>query len=117
MSTCRHHIGYVTSVQCSQCLSFLDLETSAEELAVIDARFSDAMGFNYMQFLKEVQPPEQPDDVYSTRITGIMSKDKVRDSEEKGAYCNCDMPWSCCSTNQVSIANSIIAIDIITYCL
>ena len=45
--------------------------------SVIDARYSDSMGFNYLQFLKAVQPPEQLDDVYSTRITGIMSKDEV----------------------------------------
>ena len=29
----------------------------------IDARYSDSMGFNYLQFLKAVQPPEQLDDV------------------------------------------------------
>ncbi len=74
----RHHIGYVTTNQFKQCLVFLALETSVRELDVLNARFPDAKGFNYLQFLEQVEPMEKLENKYRTRAIEIKSsKDKV----------------------------------------
>ena len=71
-------MGYVTTSQFKQCLVFLSLEASEAELEVLNARFSDAKGFNYLRFLEVVDPVEELEDKYQTRAIEIKSsKEKV----------------------------------------
>ena len=53
---CCAHI-YVTPSQFRQCLSYLGLQASAEELKMMELRFSDSKGFNYLLFLEELYYP------------------------------------------------------------
>eukprot|EP00731_Ephydatia_muelleri_P005665 Em0002g1841a len=55
----RHHIGYVSSSQCGQCLGYLDLPVTKEEGEVLRKAFSDAKGFNYLRFLDHVECMER----------------------------------------------------------
>jgi len=50
----RYNMGYVTHSQFRQCLSYLGLGASEEERRVVEMRFSDSKGFNYLQFLEEL---------------------------------------------------------------
>ena len=42
-------MGYVTRSQFHQCLSYLELPASEEEMAIMQLRFSNNKGFNYLQ--------------------------------------------------------------------
>ena len=71
-------MGYVTAAQMRQVLVFLSLEASEQELALLDARYSDAKGFNYLNFLKAVDPPAEVENVYRSKVTQMVAKkDKV----------------------------------------
>ena len=67
-------MGYVTRAQFRQALSFLGLEASEQELEILEARFVDDKGFNYFNFLQQVDPTEKLNDVYGTKVTKLLSK-------------------------------------------
>ena len=69
----RHNMGYVTRSQFRQCLSYLGLGASEEERRVVEMRFSDSKGFNYLQFLEELQPSEKLEDKYHLRMTQLTA--------------------------------------------
>ena len=69
----RHNMGYVTRSQFRQCLSYLGLGASEEERRVVEMRFSDSKGFNYLQFLEELQPSEKLEDKYHLRMTHLTA--------------------------------------------
>ena len=66
-------MGYVTHSQFRQCLSYLGLGASEEERSVVELRFSDSKGFNYLQFLEELQPSEKLEDKYRLRMTQLTA--------------------------------------------
>lgn len=70
----KHNMGYVTSSQFRQCLSYLGLGASEEEVRAMDLRFSDSKGFNYLSFLGELQPSQQLEDKYHTRMGQLTAK-------------------------------------------
>jgi len=49
-------MGYVTRSQFRQCLSYLGLWASEEERRVVEMRFSDSKGFNYLRFWRSCSP-------------------------------------------------------------
>ncbi|XP_014675972.1 PREDICTED: uncharacterized protein LOC106815950, partial [Priapulus caudatus] len=48
----RHNNGHVTRAQFQQCMTYLMLAAGETEMAAIEAKFSDDVGFNYVAFLK-----------------------------------------------------------------
>ena len=67
-------MGYVTRSQFRQCLSYLGLDSSEKETRVMETKFSDSKGFNYLHFLEELQPSEEPEDKYWLRMTQLTAK-------------------------------------------
>ena len=67
-------MGYVTQSQFCQCLSYLGLDSSEEEMRVMETKFSDSKGFNYLHFLEELQPSEELEDKYRLRMTQLTAK-------------------------------------------
>ena len=67
-------MGYVTRSQFCQCLSYLGLDSSEEEMRVMETKFSDSKGFNYLRFLEELQPSEELEDKYQLRMTQLTAK-------------------------------------------
>ena len=49
----------------------------------MELRFSDNKGFNYLQFLEQLQPSEQLEDKYRTRVTQLVAK------KERVGVCVC----------------------------
>ena len=45
----RHNCGRVTQKNFHQCFSYLELNISEEEGEVLEMRFCDAKGFNYLK--------------------------------------------------------------------
>ena len=45
----RHNMGVVTKNQFRQCLSYLGLTTSEDEMRVLEAKYTNVMGFNYIR--------------------------------------------------------------------
>lgn len=50
----RHNNGHVTRVQFRQCLNILELPAREDEMLDLEARFCDDVGFNYLDFLEQV---------------------------------------------------------------
>ena len=68
-------MGYVTCGQFRQCLSVLGMSAGPDETALMERRFADDKGFNYLAFLEELQPAERLEDKYQTRMgTLLLSK-------------------------------------------
>ena len=67
-------MGYVTPSQFRQCLAYLGLQASAEELKMMEMRFSDSKGFNYLLFLEELLPYEKLENKYKTRASQLLAK-------------------------------------------
>jgi len=64
----RHNIGYVTRSQLHQCLTYLSLSGSCEDVDLLCQKFCDDTGFNYLKFLEELQPSEVQEQKYIQRI-------------------------------------------------
>lgn len=64
----KHNNGHVTKIQASQCLHTLGLTDVPEEIKVLQNRYSDDIGFNYIQFLDDLQPSEKPELKYLQRL-------------------------------------------------
>ena len=77
-------MGYVT---CNQfCLSYLGLNVSPAQMRLVEMKFADQTGFNYIKFLEQLQPSEKLENNYQMRMTQLISKkDQVQD------WCICNM--------------------------
>lgn len=64
----KHNNGHVTKIQASQCLHTLALTDDPEEIRLLQSRYSDDIGFNYIKFLDDLQPSEKPEMKYLQRI-------------------------------------------------
>ncbi|XP_002741846.1 uncharacterized protein LOC100373451 [Saccoglossus kowalevskii] len=64
----RHNRGYVTGSQFRQCLTYLSLSATEQEAAVLQKKYFDQAGFNYLRFLEDLQPSEKPEMKYQTRL-------------------------------------------------
>lgn len=67
----RHNNGHVTKTQFRQCLTYLQLNASEEEMKALEAKFCNDMGFNYIAFLQELQPYTPPDFMYEKRLEEV----------------------------------------------
>jgi Ca2+-binding EF-hand superfamily protein len=70
----KHHNGYVTCSQFRQCLSYLGLTASDQEIKLMEIRFGDSKGVNYLQFLEHLQPTERLEDKYQTRMAQLSTR-------------------------------------------
>ena len=43
-------------------------------MKVMETKFSDSKGFNYLHFLEELQPSEELEDKYRLRMTQLTAK-------------------------------------------
>ena len=76
----RHNMGYVTCNQFRQCLSYLGLNVSPAQMRLVEMKFADQTGFNYLKFLEQLQPSEKLENKYQTRMTQLISKkEQVQD--------------------------------------
>ncbi|WAQ95285.1 hypothetical protein MAR_027975 [Mya arenaria] len=67
----RHNNGHVTKSQFRQCLTMLELHCTEPEMIALEAKFCNDVGFNYLAFLSELQPIEQPKFMYEKRLEEI----------------------------------------------
>lgn len=67
-------MGYVTCNQFRQCLAYLGLSISPTHMRLVEMRFADQKGFNYLKFLDQLQPSEKLENKYQTRMTQLMTK-------------------------------------------
>jgi len=64
----RHNHGHITRKQLRQVLTILELTGSEAEMSAIEARFSNDEGFNYFDFLEDLEPSAKPDFMYAKRL-------------------------------------------------
>lgn len=55
----KHNNGHVTKAQFRQCLIYLNLHADEQEMRSIEYKFMDDIGFNYIEFLGELEPKER----------------------------------------------------------
>ena len=70
----RHNMGYVTCNQFHRCLDYLGLSVSPAHMRLLEIKFGDQKGFNYLKFLDHLQPSEKLENKYQTRMTQLMTK-------------------------------------------
>ena len=70
----RHNMGYVTCNQFHQCLAYLGLSVSPAHMRLLEMKFGDQKGFNYLKFLDHLQPSEKLENKYQTRMAQLMTK-------------------------------------------
>ncbi len=63
---------------CSRFKSSFPLSLPPSLPRVMELRFSDAKGFNYLSFLEQLQPSEQLEDKYKTRMTVMLSSKEAQ---------------------------------------
>ncbi|CAB4016979.1 uncharacterized protein LOC110234356 [Paramuricea clavata] len=64
----KHNNGHVTKSQFRQCLQHLELNATVKEMEVMEEKFSDDIGVNYIRFLEELQPSEKEVNSYVRRL-------------------------------------------------
>ncbi|XP_071105662.1 EF-hand calcium-binding domain-containing protein 6-like [Haliotis cracherodii] len=74
----RHTNHHVTRSQFRQCLTMLELHTTEAEVAALEARFCNDVGFNYQAFLDELQPPVPPQLMYVERLKTLRLTNQNR---------------------------------------
>ncbi|KAL9961377.1 hypothetical protein ACROYT_G030301 [Oculina patagonica] len=72
----KHNNGHVTKIQASQCLHTLGLTDDPEEIKILQNRYSDDIGFNYIQFLDDLQPSEKQEMKYLQRLEELKLTNK-----------------------------------------
>ncbi|XP_064635375.1 uncharacterized protein LOC135492703 isoform X2 [Lineus longissimus] len=80
----KHNNQYVTRPQFRQCLTMLELNCSEAEVAAIEAKFCDDMGFNYKRFQQEIQPEEQENRKYLERLEDLRKLHQRKKLPERG---------------------------------
>ena len=54
-----------------QALTMLELHTTHDEMAALEAKYCNDTGFNYMTFLSELMPQDPPKLMYLERLKGL----------------------------------------------
>lgn len=57
--TFSHNLGHVTKNQFYQVISRIGAVLTGHEILALESRYSDEMGFNYVRFMKEVDPQDR----------------------------------------------------------
>jgi Ca2+-binding EF-hand superfamily protein len=73
----KHHYGYITKPQFRQCLSYLELSISDDEFDVLSMKYCNKKGFNYAQFIEDLQPKEIESNKYVEHIQTVKA-DRMR---------------------------------------
>jgi hypothetical protein len=63
-----HNMGVVTKQQFRQCLTFLGISASEVEMELLELKYTNAKGFNYLRFLDDLQPREKQELKYTQRL-------------------------------------------------
>lgn len=69
----QHNNGHVTRSQFRQCLAYLDLHADEDEVAAIEKKFSENIGFNYLSFLDELEPRERERPKYPEHLRELQA--------------------------------------------
>ncbi|XP_060063466.1 uncharacterized protein LOC132543930 [Ylistrum balloti] len=72
----KHNNGHVTKAQFRQCLTMLELHSTEAEMAGLEAKFCNDVGFNYLALLNELQPVIPPKFMYETRLEELRLTNK-----------------------------------------
>lgn len=94
-------MGYVTCNQFHQCLAYLGLGVNPAHMRLLEMRFADQKGFNYLKFLDHLQPSEKLENKYQTRMAQLMSKkEQVNTIMTKYTVATCTC--TCMQTSKVN---------------
>lgn len=64
----KHNNGHITKTQFRQCLQYLELSANVNEMEVMEEKFSDDIGVNYIRFLEALEPSEKEVNGYAQRL-------------------------------------------------
>ncbi|GCB74667.1 hypothetical protein scyTo_0003758 [Scyliorhinus torazame] len=78
----RYKNNHVFRAQFRRCLSQLNLPATDEEMDLLEKVFSDELGFDYVRFLEQVDPPERPEKMYNKLMNEIHLLKESRKSLE-----------------------------------
>ncbi|XP_071808477.1 uncharacterized protein [Asterias amurensis] len=83
-----HNMGVVTKQQFRQCLTFLGLNASEIEMELLELKYANAMGFNYLRFLEDLQPRDPQELKYTKRLEDLRLVNSRVVSLEKNPLSN-----------------------------
>ncbi|XP_077982616.1 uncharacterized protein LOC144437541 [Glandiceps talaboti] len=86
----RHNRGHVTNSQFRQCLTYLSLTATEDEMIALEMKFADNFGFNYLRFLEELQPGVKQDMKYQERLVELHAVNSRVVNLEKNACTDVD---------------------------
>ncbi|XP_011673543.2 uncharacterized protein LOC594672 [Strongylocentrotus purpuratus] len=86
----NHNMGIVTKSQFRQCLFYLGLNASEEEMLMLEAKYTNVMGFNYIKFLEDLQPKAQQELKYVQRLKELDLVNNRKVSLEKNPLKDAD---------------------------
>lgn len=86
----RHNNGHVTKSQFRQCLAYLDLNGDENEVAAIEKKFSDNIGFNYLKFLDELEPRAKQQPKYPAHLKELQAVNAFKKPPEIDALTTLD---------------------------
>ena len=75
----------MTRAQFRQCLTILELHTTEAEMAALEAKFCNDVGFNYLALLNELQPKEPPQMMYEKRLEELRLTNQTKKLPELNA--------------------------------
>ncbi|XP_038638944.1 uncharacterized protein LOC119956125 [Scyliorhinus canicula] len=81
----RYKNNHVFRAQFRRCLSQLNLPAADEEMDLLEKVFSDELGFDYVRFLEQVDPPEKPEQMYKKLTNDILLLKESRKNLEMEA--------------------------------
>lgn len=86
----RHNNGHVTRSQFRQCLASLDLHADEEEVAAIELKYSDNIGFNYLRFLNDLEPRLKDAPKYPAHLKELQAVNAFKKPPEIDALTHLD---------------------------
>ena len=85
-----HNIGVVTKAQFRQCLAYLQLNSTEPEYLALEAKYSNHMGFNYLQFLGDLEPKPEQELEYTKRLEELRIVNAKQVSLERNPLTDAD---------------------------
>ena len=75
----RHNNGHVTRPQFRQCMTMVELHITEAEMEALEARYVNDVGFNYLEFLRDLQPQDPVKPMYVERLKELrLTNEKTK---------------------------------------
>ena len=81
-----HNNGHVSRYQFKQCLAILNLNSDEIEIAAIEARYCDKIGFDYIRFLNDLTPEYKEKPKYKEHISELLAVNANKKPPEIDAF-------------------------------